>query len=511
MFFAPYANIDNTAQDEDSLDSFHRRAIWNYGEGVVELMKWNKSWDDEGSVACFLRLAIEDAVDKHGNRRPVFETVVASLAARLLEVASFNGESATLSFSKMTRVMRTAVKYGRYYCLLQLHETKLISSFFEYANLQFHDPEPRADHPAGARPRLGLLHRTDLRPGPEKLCHLKRWLLSVAVTNIRNWEERCCTADQRYQTIQFLIETLGTNVSFSWPIQLPDGGSKNNSSTIILSLLEETTNSRTPIHPEVLKTGLYEFARRVLELLLKHGAIMAPGELFHEDNWFMHMGSMLLFGKFGYYLGPFISGRSRSLLHMYGNSDWNRRFQAIELVLEQGCDVDIRDNRGDTPLMAILANFVVHFLPLAGSSWKSLEYWKGPEDARNFLRRSIRFFLRSGADPFALNQNAGWSPITVAMVLGETFPTLVEDMVTLDARRNERYGSLTPKEVHEKWENDDPLWNKLLPNGASSRVELEPQVYKLPLCLDSNDAVAGGLGWDYWGQPMRFGHLYGWF
>ncbi|RPA82142.1 hypothetical protein BJ508DRAFT_92306 [Ascobolus immersus RN42] len=105
------------------------------------------------------------------------------------------------------------------------------------------------------------------------------------------------------------------------------------------------------------------------------------------------------------------------------------------------------------------------------------ELRRAVEDGSNVLFEHILFFLRNGADPLLANCD-GLTPLTAALCTGQSI--MIRDMIELDIRREERYGSLSCSMIQQKWENEDQFWETLLPAGALTRTQLEPVLEGLP-------------------------------
>ncbi|RPA76214.1 hypothetical protein BJ508DRAFT_311319 [Ascobolus immersus RN42] len=230
----------------------------------------------------------------------------------------------------------------------------------------------------------------------------------------------------------------------------------------------------------------------ILKFFGRHGVNLqafANHELA-DIHWFDNSFVLKAFGKAGCYLGPFDEGVRNVRIHRICNRSHECDTEYLELLLKQGCNVDLKDENGDTPLLLTL-RFLTHWPPRMSHLQSSNEavlpsYWSTETHDGEFpeytMSEDIQFFLKNGADPFTVGAN-GETAITIAMILGAQ--DIIEDMINWDTRREERYGNLSPQEVYNRWITDDKMWTQqLLYPGTRQRAELE-DLYRGKLLLTS--------------------------
>ncbi|RPA76215.1 hypothetical protein BJ508DRAFT_365185 [Ascobolus immersus RN42] len=252
------------------------------------------------------------------------------------------------------------------------------------------------------------------------------------------------------QVAEFVVERLEMKVTAASVNALVDGMERD-----CYGANQKTLAKLVPLYEDLLA------------LFIRNGLDVKTHSL--TDDSFLPAGRkfcapvLKMFAQSGAYLGPFENGAKGRLHYGWLGLD----VDYLRLLLQQGCKVDILDDNGVTPLGRVLHGIVRHF--------NEVEEEIAMKEDPYLYRPVVKFFLENGADPLIAFPK-GETAMTVAMFLGHQ--SLIDDLVLLDSRRDERYGSLSesPKEVYEEWLGDGDLWVRLLPSGALKRSEIESRI-----------------------------------
>lgn len=346
-----------------------------------------------------------------------------------------------------------------------------------------------------SRPRcLRILHSYGLCPGPddheaqsELLWHGFRYGLSLNGSSYH-------TLEQKWDVLEFAVRTLGCDLSRP---RLDDRGDPEWSflelfarDANICQDEPEKGNPSEEVYVRIL--GLFEEAGVTGPALgpTGRGEVPNPG--------FCYPPIVRAFLRAGFITGPrWCRDYESTYLHRFATFREMDEVELIfELALEHGLRVDAKDEQGETPLCLILSLLARHYGTPAAHLGDDGDYpnfgYYTPEqleektmDMEYGDREKVRYLLKKGADPFVQN-TAGFAPITLALHLGWKY--LIQDLVELDSRRQERYGELSAQDVWDKWvQNDIPWWRNLLNKGTWLRYELEPQIVQIPQVVKQDE------------------------
>lgn len=321
---------------------------------------------------------------------------------------------------------------------------------------------------------LKILCGKGLCPGSEEM---EEWA-EVLFENLKYIEpnqEDDYEIGNQYEIFEYLIEEMGVRIDV-----VPKKHQEQ-----YRTLLHCFAEAADSLHAEWRKEQV-ELYEKILDLFIRHGL----------DVHSVPVGELIRVGHCGPSIVKILA-RTGLDVTLYEEDPWtflhsfSTKYdtEILEILLQQGAKVDHRamvedglesytyypDEYGCTPLM--LTMFRLLKWTRGSTSPKGREEMRASvQDGSHPFLANIQLFLKHGADTLIVSRE-GFTAITVALVLG--FPNLIKDMVELDLRREERYGSLTWEEVRDKWEKDDDLWKRLLP-GARTRFDLEPRFVPLP-------------------------------
>ncbi|RPA76212.1 hypothetical protein BJ508DRAFT_331382 [Ascobolus immersus RN42] len=330
-----------------------------------------------------------------------------------------------------------------------------------------------------------VLKELNYCPAPEKMSESKKQkLLRHSYSNIECFVKPYplgYDANSMVQVTQYVIETLKAGID----------------TAAVRSFIEQMDDCYGTFYgdedPDVKNMArMSVFIEDILAIFIRNGVDLpslsnSPIDgIFpiheHHSTW-----TQKVFAKMGFNLGPFeegVSGRIHRHWSAVGEDP-----DYINLLLKLGCSIDQRDQQGNTPLLLALQSVIWRIrwnmrrlrecTPSSGGEVKILpSYWK-VKSLADLIKypwdysqsQSIKFFLENGADPFAVNLE-GETAISLAMVSG--CQDIIEDMINHDPKKD-RYGSLSPRDVYDKWLEDDAMWTAIVKPGTLSRVDLEKQ------------------------------------
>ncbi|RPA73205.1 hypothetical protein BJ508DRAFT_381163 [Ascobolus immersus RN42] len=397
--------------------------MWRYPfppEKLVNIMKAGGLWDTTVEVVVVLEMAVYDCIcEDEGFVGDVGDgmRIVEVLVERLMELGG-------VAWPDSKWPVTQAVGCGRWRCLELFHR---------------HGFTPKVEDKVAT---TGLLFAclADVTP---------------ALSSIK-WP-----AQSRLSITKFLLEQLEADPT---RIHLQPEGPEDE---LPITAFIRSTNFSLEA---TLENEWGKLHQEVLRLLIEKGVDLHAipiTEVFTRDPGWTRL-TLGVFAKAGYDvlqaenpLNPF--------MHVVGTERNERRFDpdVMQILLNLGCTVDQKGFLGETALHKML---LIHVREKTRNN-------ENMNLSSYDFSKNIRWFMKNGADPFIADLK-GFTPITLAMVLG--YEHLIYDLVDLDVRRNERYGSLTAKEVYERWRSDDKLWKDLLPRGTWNRFELEPMIVQLP-------------------------------
>ncbi|RPA84635.1 hypothetical protein BJ508DRAFT_412681 [Ascobolus immersus RN42] len=318
---------------------------------------------------------------------------------------------------------------------------------------------------------LKLLHAAGLCPQPQDSKSLEP-LIQFGFRDLAphkeiiHWPMR-----QKFEVIEYAIRNLGASLLRS---RRPDG---TQPVSFLDAFLQDARASSCKATDEgdMRADEVYE---RVLCLFKEAGVTKLEQRLQDALGFECSPPIVKAFLKTGFYLGPYEHGMNHHLHAFATWGNWRDSREVMELLVAQGCCIDVKDRRGETALLKLILNEVYH----CQKSQEEIQKWSAVQEEENQQRvhkdrKRLQSHMINGADTFAVS-NAGYSPITAAMFLG--WPAMIHDLIELDPRREERYGQLTPSEIYQKWEQDDEMWKRLVYKGTFLRYDLEPQLVKVP-------------------------------
>ncbi|RPA76219.1 hypothetical protein BJ508DRAFT_365190 [Ascobolus immersus RN42] len=296
-------------------------------------------------------------------------------------------------------------------------------------------------------------------------------------------------ADKLLRMVEYVVEDIGAQVTathvdmFLWTLNQWSSDFYNDSKCEPTELVHLT---------QLVSDILAIFGRKGVDLQAIVAYDRFGGAFPTEDDefvfeWWCDGFIRKIFGNLGCYLGPFDEGTINSRIHDCISGRIHLDY--MELLLKQGCPIDLKNDDRSTPLLYLAQKLMDWISPThyrqddSVKHWRDRvlllpSYWTFSEIKNDYLDNyqyaaSIKWFLKNGADSLFVG-GYGETPLTLALTFG--FEDLISDMVLYDPRREERFGSLSPEEVFNKWLSDDEMWGKILYPGTRQRAELEFQL-----------------------------------